>query len=108
MGRYAETRRVLRARCEPLNDESYALYALLANTYVGMEVWDGVRWAVQQAEDLTPRRSAFVERVSDVRAVASEQGRSLTEAVGDSISTEELRQRADTARGLKARDEGVR
>ena len=108
MGRYAETRRVLRARCEPLNDESYALYALLANTYVGLEVWDGVRWAVQQAEDLPPRRSAFVERVSDVRAVASEQGRSLTEAVGDSISTEELRQRADTARGLKARDEGVR
>ena len=108
MGRYTEAREVLRGRCEPLNDESYALYALLADTYVGMEVWDGVRWAVQQAETLTPRRSTFVERVSDVRAVATEEGRSLTKAVGDSISTEELRQRADTARGLKARDEGLR
>jgi hypothetical protein len=107
MGRYTEARKVLRGRCEPLNDESYALYALLADTYVGMEVWDGVRWAVQQAEALTPRRSTFAERVSEVRAMARKEGRSLTEAVGDSISTEELRQRADTARGLKAGDEGL-
>ncbi|WP_263785456.1 hypothetical protein [Salinibacter grassmerensis] len=105
-GRLTEARKVLRGRCEPLNDESYALYALLADTYVGMEVWDGVRWAVQQAEALPPRRSSFVERVSEVRTVATEQGRSLTEAAGDSISSEELRERADTTRGGATGEEG--
>ena len=102
--RHAEARRVLRGRCEPLNDESHALYALLAEAYAGMDVWEGVRWAVQQAEALRPRRSAFVERVSAVRATATERGLSLTKAAGDSISAEELRRRADTTRGIRTRD----
>ncbi|MCS3939107.1 tetratricopeptide (TPR) repeat protein [Salinibacter ruber] len=104
MNRHAEARRVLRGRCEPLNDESHALYALLAEAYAGMDVWEGVRWAVQQAEALRPRRSAFVERVSAVRATATERGLSLTKAAGDSISAEELRRRADTTRGIRTRD----
>jgi len=103
MGRYTEAREVLRGRCEPLNDESYALYALLADTYVGLEIWDGVGWAVQQAETLTPHRSTFEERLSEVRVAAKERGRSLTEAVGDSISAEQLRQRADTTRTRETR-----
>ncbi|MEF8816369.1 MAG: hypothetical protein V5A20_11125 [Salinibacter sp.] len=98
--RYAEARDVLRGRCEPLNDESYALYALLAKTYVGMEVWDGVQWAVQQAEALSPRRSVFVEHMAAVRATAAERDLSLTEAAGDSMSVEELREHADTTRGI--------
>jgi hypothetical protein len=65
-----------------------------------MEVWDGVQWAVQQAEALSPRRSVFVEHMAAVRATAAERDLSLTEAAGDSMSVEELREHADTTRGI--------
>jgi len=101
MKQYDEARRVLRGRCEPLNDESHALYTLLAEAYVGMDAWKGVRWAVQQTEALTPRRSPLEQRLSEVRSAARERGISLTTAAGDSMSTDELREHADTTRGIE-------
>jgi len=77
MGRYEEAQDVLRRRCEPLNDTSYALYTLFAETYAGLGAWKYVRWAVQQTDSLTPRRSIFVRRMSDVRTAAKEEGISL-------------------------------
>ncbi len=38
-----------------------------------MDVWDGVQWAVQQAEALSPRRSVFAEHMAAVRTTAAER-----------------------------------
>jgi len=77
MGRYEDAQQVLRSRCEPLNDKSYALYTLFAETYAGLGAWKYVRWAVQQTDSLSPRRSTFVRRMSDVRTAAKQEGVSL-------------------------------
>ena len=82
--RYNEALPVLRGRCEPLNDESYALYAVLAKIYAEMGTWEGARWAVKEAKALSPRRPSFEELVADVRAKAKKEGVTLEETEGDS------------------------
>lgn len=95
LGRYNEARQVLRNRCEPLNDKSYALYTLLAEAYAGMGMWKSVAWALQRADALSPRRPVFAQRMSEVRKAAKEEGVSLTKAEGDSVRTKEPRENPD-------------
>lgn len=85
--RYDKARQVLRGRCEPLNDESYALYALMAEAYARMGTWDGVKWAMKEARALSPRRAVFARRMSAVRTQAREEGVSLVSTEGDSTTT---------------------
>jgi predicted Zn-dependent protease len=65
--RYDEAVNVLRGHCEQLNDKSYALYVVMAEMYADQGAWNGVPWALQKAESLTPQRPAFVPRLLDVR-----------------------------------------
>jgi tetratricopeptide (TPR) repeat protein len=67
VGRPSEAVNVLRQRCEQLNDQSYALYVLLAQLYAQEKAWKGAAWAVQKAETLEPQRPAFVPRLQAVR-----------------------------------------
>ncbi|MFB6272911.1 MAG: tetratricopeptide repeat protein [Salinibacter sp.] len=89
--RYNDAVPVLRGRCEPLNDKSYALYAVLAKVYAKMGTWKGVRWALQRAKGLSPRRSAFETLIAEVRAKAKTEGVSLKKAEGDSVRTDSVR-----------------
>jgi tetratricopeptide (TPR) repeat protein len=57
--RYNDAVPVLQGRCKPLNDKSYALYAVIAKAYAEMGTWEGVRWAIQQAQALTLDRPVF-------------------------------------------------
>lgn len=97
--RYNDAVPVLRGRCEPLNDKSYALYAVLAEVYAEMGSWEGARWAVQQAGTLSPRREDFEQRIAAARAQAKAAGEPLTEAGADSAGTEVIREPADTTGG---------
>ena len=98
--RHDDALSVLRGRCEPLNDESYALYTLLAEVYAGTDTWEGVRWAIQRAEALTPKRKGFEQRIAAVRMRAREEGVSMTEVETDSISADQIRARIDTTEGV--------
>jgi tetratricopeptide (TPR) repeat protein len=97
--RYNDAVPVLRGRCEPLNDKSYALYAVLAEVYAAMGTWKGARRAVQQADALSPQRKGFEQRIAAVRAQAQEEGVSLMEVDADSAGTGGVREPADTTDG---------
>ena len=58
---------VLRQRCEQLNDQSYALYVVLAELYVQEKAWKGAVWAAQKADTFAPERPAFISRLQTVR-----------------------------------------
>lgn len=83
--RYNDTVPVLRGRCEPLNDKSYALYTLIAKAYAETGTWEGVRWAIQEAETYSPDRPVFESYLAEVRAKAEEKGISLDKTETDSV-----------------------
>jgi hypothetical protein len=86
--RYEEAIQVLRGRCEQLNDQSRALYVLMAELYVGRGAWDGVPWAVGQAEKYPPQRPAFERRLQAVRdTVRATEEASLQETGTDPGAT---------------------
>jgi tetratricopeptide (TPR) repeat protein len=75
---------VLRQRCEQLNDQSYALYVVLAQLYVQQQAWKGAAWAVQKAETLDPKRAAFISRYQTVRDTVRQSDKaSLKKTTGD-------------------------
>lgn len=104
LGRYDEARRVLRARSELLNDETFALYALLSEVYAELGVWKGVQWALHRAEALDPERPAFNVHVRRARRQAREADVSLETAVADTMGAEEMKDLIETA-GQAAPDE---
>jgi tetratricopeptide (TPR) repeat protein len=84
LGRYDAAVEVLRGRCEQLNDQSHALYVLLAALYTEQQAWDGVAWAVQQAEDREARRPPFISQLQTIReTVRRTEEASLSEEAGD-------------------------
>jgi tetratricopeptide (TPR) repeat protein len=76
LDRTDEAVNVVRQRCEQLNDQSAALYVLMAELYTQQKAWKGAAWAVKQAEDREPRRVDFIPRLQTVRDTVRE-----TEAV---------------------------
>ncbi|HKL87372.1 MAG TPA: hypothetical protein VJ884_00110, partial [Salinibacter sp.] len=67
VGNTSEGVNVLRQRCEQLNDQSYALYVVLAELYVQEKAWKGAVWAAQKADTFAPERPAFISRLQTVR-----------------------------------------
>jgi tetratricopeptide (TPR) repeat protein len=82
-GRPDEAVDVLRQRCEQLNDQSYALYVVLARLYARQQAWKGAVWAVRQAETFDPKRPAFLSRLQTVREKIRETDKvSLQQSAG--------------------------
>lgn len=74
---------VLRQRCEQLNDQSYALYVVLAELYTQEKAWQGAVWAVQKAETFPPERPSFISRLQTVREkIRATDAVSLKEGAG--------------------------
>lgn len=87
--RHDDAIQVLRGRCEPLNDENYAVYALLAEAYAETGAWKLARQTVQQARALSPHRPVFKKIVAEVQTKAKKEDVSLKETESDSVGTDE-------------------
>ncbi|WP_022836868.1 tetratricopeptide repeat protein [Salisaeta longa] len=59
---------VLRSRCEPLNNNSVALYTLLTDIYIERKMWEGAKWALDQARKVNPDAPAITQRAQRIRA----------------------------------------